>query len=217
MTQKPERSSFWKVVLIFQAFTHRFAVGRSRGRETGCKKDPTAALRLPTICAMGLSCLHRQSMSSFVCSMNASPPLRAILKVLAMPPIDTIKQCAAERLGGRTVPDDLCEMLNAQWRDSAGGKSSRLKSAGATLIEGDRMPELITAICAGRNDLDPTLRMAYAQTMKEMIRYSGLVAEDTAGDSVGTGLARMTSPLKMHRNSPRWWTAWIGRICMRVT
>jgi hypothetical protein len=102
-----------------------------------------------------------------------------------MSPIDPIIQYAARHLGGRTVPDDLCKLLNSQWRDAATGRRNRLKDAGVTFIDVDRMPRLIVAVCAGRDDLQGATRLAYAQAMGDMIRYSGFVAEDDAGDAIG--------------------------------
>jgi|HubBroStandDraft_6_1064221.scaffolds.fasta_scaffold726260_1 hypothetical protein len=102
-----------------------------------------------------------------------------------MSPTDPIIQYAAQHLGGRTVPDDLRKLLNSQWRDAASGRSNRLKSAGVTFIDGNRMPTLIVAICAGRADVEAARRLAYAQAMGDMIRYSGFVAEEAAGDAIG--------------------------------
>ena len=102
-----------------------------------------------------------------------------------MSPIDPMIQYAAQHLGGRTVPDDLCKLLNLQWRDAASGRSNRLKRAGVTFMDGDRMPGLIVAVCAGRDDLEAATRLANAQAMGDMIRYSGFVAEDAAGDAIG--------------------------------
>ncbi len=99
--------------------------------------------------------------------------------------IDPIDQFAAQHLGGRQLPDDLRRLLDLQRRDAASGRTNRLNSAGVTFIDGDRMPGLIAAICAGRDDLDAVTRLAHAQAMGEMIRHSGFVAEDAAGGAIG--------------------------------
>jgi hypothetical protein len=103
-----------------------------------------------------------------------------------MSPIDPIIQYATQHLGGRTMPDDLRKLLNLQWRDAAGGSSNNLlKDAGVTFLDGGRMPGLIAAVCIGRDDLEGAARLAYAQAMGDMVRYSGFVAEDAAGDAIG--------------------------------
>jgi hypothetical protein len=100
-------------------------------------------------------------------------------------PTDPIIQFAAQHLGGRSVPDDLRKLLESQWQDVASGSSNRLKNAGVEFIDGDRLPRLIAAECAGRDDLEGAMRLACAQAMGDMLRYSGFVAEDTAGDAIG--------------------------------
>jgi hypothetical protein len=100
-------------------------------------------------------------------------------------PIDPIVRFGAQHLGGRTVPDDLRKLLEAHWRDAASGKNSRLKSAGVEFIDGDQLPRLIAAERAGRDDLEGAMRLAFAQAMGDMIRYSGFVAEDAAGEAIG--------------------------------
>jgi len=103
-----------------------------------------------------------------------------------MSPIDPIIQYATQQLGGRTMPDDLRRLLNLQWRDAAGGRSDNLlKDAGVTFLDGGRMPRLIAAVCTGRDDLEGAARLAYAQAMGDMVRYSGFVAEDAASDAIG--------------------------------
>ena len=103
-----------------------------------------------------------------------------------MSPIDPIIQYASQHLGGRTVPDDLRKLLNLQWRDAAAGSSANLlKDAGVTFLDGGRMPGLIAAVCTGREDLEGAARLAYAQAMGDMVRYSAFVAEDAAGDAIG--------------------------------
>ena len=103
-----------------------------------------------------------------------------------MSPIDPITQFATQHLGGSTMPDDLRRLLNLQWRDAASGRSnSLLKDAGVTFLDGGRMPGLIAAVCTGRDDLEGAARLAYAQAMADMVRYSGFVAEDAAGDAIG--------------------------------
>jgi hypothetical protein len=53
------------------------------------------------------------------------------------------------------------------------------------IIDGDQMPRLIAAECSGRDDLEGAMRLACAQAMGDMLRYSGFVAEDTAGGAIG--------------------------------
>jgi len=101
-----------------------------------------------------------------------------------MSPIDPVIQYATQQLGGRTMPDDFRRLLNLQWRDAASGRSDNLlKDAGVTFLDG--MPRLIAAVCTGRDDLEGAARLAYAQAMGDMVRYSGFVAEDAAGDAIG--------------------------------
>jgi len=103
-----------------------------------------------------------------------------------MSPIDPFIQYATQYLGGRAMPDDLRKLLNLQWRDAASGRSNNLlKDAGVTFLDGGRMPGLIAAVCTGRDDLEGAARLAYAQAMGDMVRYSGFVAEDAAGDAIG--------------------------------
>jgi hypothetical protein len=102
-----------------------------------------------------------------------------------MSPIDPVIQYAARHLGGRAMPDDLRRLLNLQRRDTASGRSSRLKGAGVTFLEDNRMPGLVEAVCLGREDLEPVARLARAQAMVDMIRYSGFVAEDGDGAAIG--------------------------------
>jgi len=91
-----------------------------------------------------------------------------------MSPIDPIIQFATQQLGGRTMPDDLCRLLNLQWRDAASGRSDNLlKDAGVTFLDGGRMPRLIATVCTGRDDLEGAVRLAYAQAMGDMVRERG--------------------------------------------
>lgn len=102
-----------------------------------------------------------------------------------MPASDPAIQFAAQHLGGRTMPDDLRKLLNLQWRDAAHKTANRLNDAGVTLLSSDRLPALVDAECAGRDDLEGIARLAYAQAMADMVRYSGFVAEDVDGNAVG--------------------------------
>jgi hypothetical protein len=102
-----------------------------------------------------------------------------------MSPTDPIVQFAALHLGGRSVPDDLRTLLELHWRDAATGKDNRLKSTGVTLLDADRMPDAVTAILAGGDDLEAAERLTRAQAMRDMIRSSGFVAEAAAGDAIG--------------------------------
>ena len=102
-----------------------------------------------------------------------------------MPDIDPIVQFAARRLGGRTMPDDLRKLLSLQLLDAASGRANRLKDAGVIFLSGDRPPALIEAECRGRDDLSGVARLAHAQAMADMVRYSGFVAEDSDGNAIG--------------------------------
>jgi hypothetical protein len=103
---------------------------------------------------------------------------------VVMSPVDPIRQFAVRHLGDRAVPDDLRRLLNAQWHDAATGRSNPLKDAGVTFLDGDRMPMRVAAVCAGRDDVGATARLTSAQAMEDMLRYSGFVAEDAAGDAI---------------------------------
>ena len=107
-----------------------------------------------------------------------------------MSPIDPIIQYATQQLGGRTMPDDLRRLLNLQWRAAAGGRSDNLlKDAGVTFLDGGRMPRLIAAVCTGRDDLEGAARLAYAQAMGDMVRYSGFGRKMPRATPSATGLA----------------------------
>jgi len=62
---------------------------------------------------------------------------------------------------------------------------NRLKSAGVIFLEHDRLPALIESECKGRNNLEGITRLAYAQAMADMVRYSGFLAEDVDGSAIG--------------------------------
>ena len=102
-----------------------------------------------------------------------------------VPVSDPAVQFAAHHLGGRTMPDDLRRLLELQWHDAASGTVNRLKSAGVIFLEHDGLPALIESECKGRNNLEGITRLAYAQAMADMIRYSGFVAEDVDGSAIG--------------------------------
>jgi hypothetical protein len=102
-----------------------------------------------------------------------------------VPVSDPAVQFAAHHLGGRTMPDDLRRLLELQWHDAASGTVNRLKTAGAIFLEHDGLPALIESECKGRNNLEGITRLAYAQAMADMIRYSGFVAEDVDGSAIG--------------------------------
>jgi hypothetical protein len=99
--------------------------------------------------------------------------------------MDPMIDFAQRRLGGRAVPSDLGNLL--EWERAGAPSSGRgfLKSAGVRMLDGDRMPSLVAAILAGRDNLDSANRLAYAQAMGEMLRYCGFVAEAAAGDAIG--------------------------------
>jgi hypothetical protein len=91
---------------------------------------------------------------------------------------------AGRHLGGRTVPDDLRKLLQAQWQDAASGKADRLRTAGVTFLD-QQMPAAVAAISTGHDDLGSAARIAAAQAMGDMLRCCGFVAEDAAGDGIG--------------------------------
>ena len=62
--------------------------------------------------------------------------------------VDLVAQYSARYLGGRVVPDDLCKLLELQWRDAAQGRNNRLKGAGVSLIDSG-LPKLIAAGVCG--------------------------------------------------------------------
>src|SRR5262245_15535345 len=92
---------------------------------------------------------------------------------------------AACHLGGRTMPADLRKLLELQRHDAASGTVNRLRSAGVTFLQDDRPPAIIESECKGRDDMAGVTRLAYAQAMAEMVRYSGFVAEDAGGNAIG--------------------------------
>jgi hypothetical protein len=99
--------------------------------------------------------------------------------------MDPITQFAERHLGGRAVPSDLRKLVEPQRDAAASSERDFLKSAGVTMLDGDRMPALIAAIVSGRDNLDSANRLAYAQAMGEMLRYCGFVAEGVTGDAIG--------------------------------
>jgi hypothetical protein len=98
---------------------------------------------------------------------------------------DPTVQFAGQHLGGRTIPGDLRKLLNLQSHDAANKSANRFNDAGVTFLDSDRLPALIDAECTGRDDLEGTVRLAYAQAMADMVRYSGFVAEDADGNAIG--------------------------------
>jgi hypothetical protein len=97
-----------------------------------------------------------------------------------MPTNDPLRQFADEYLGGRMVPPDLRKLLQLQW-----SSNPLLKRFGVRMLDGGRMPALVAGILAGRDNPDTATRLACAQAMGDMIRYSGFVAETDAGDAIG--------------------------------
>ena len=65
---------------------------------------------------------------------------------------DPAVQFAAQHLGGRTMPDDLRKLLNLQWHNAARESPDGLNGVGVTFLNSDRLPALIDAECAGRDD-----------------------------------------------------------------
>jgi hypothetical protein len=101
-----------------------------------------------------------------------------------MPESDPSGQFAA-RLGGRPAPDDLCRLVNSPWLEAASGSAKQLKDAGLIFLDEGRLPALIETECRGRDDLEGVTRLAYAQAMADMVRYSGFVSEDAEGNAIG--------------------------------
>jgi hypothetical protein len=60
-----------------------------------------------------------------------------------------------------------------------------LDRLGVTFLACDRRPALIDAECRGRDGLQGIARLAHAQAMADMVRYSGFVAEDADGNAIG--------------------------------
>ncbi len=102
-----------------------------------------------------------------------------------MPVSDRAVQFAAHHLGGRATPDDLRRLLSLQWDDAASGRAKCLSRLGVTFLKCDQLPTVIDAECRGRDDLEGIARLARAQAMADMVRYSGFVAEDADGNAIG--------------------------------
>src|SRR5262245_48583934 len=97
----------------------------------------------------------------------------AAIRELNMPEVDPTVQFAARHLGGRTMPDDLRRLLNLQLLDAASGRANRLNDAGVIFLSSDHMPAVIESECKGRDDLSGVARLAHAQAMADMVRFSG--------------------------------------------
>jgi hypothetical protein len=102
-----------------------------------------------------------------------------------MPASDPAQQFAAHHLGGRPLPDDLRTLLRLQWHEAGRGQATSSNCLGVIFLAGDRSPALIDAECRGRDDLEGIARIACAQAMADMVRYSGFVAEDADGNAIG--------------------------------
>jgi hypothetical protein len=102
-----------------------------------------------------------------------------------MPASDPCLRFAAQHLGGRPMPHDLRKLLNLQWSDVDAGSPHRLMRASVTFLRDGRLPALIEAECRGRDDFDGPARLAHAQAMTDMVRYSGFVAEQADGSALG--------------------------------
>lgn len=83
------------------------------------------------------------------------------------------------------MPDDLSRLLTLQWRGVEPEGAHRLIRASVSFLEGDRLPALIEAECRGRDDFGGPARLAHAQAMADMVRYSGFVAEEADGSALG--------------------------------
>jgi hypothetical protein len=98
---------------------------------------------------------------------------------------DPAVEFAAHHLGGRVMPDDLRRLLNLLEYEPASRRAKCLNRLGVVFPESDRLPALIDAECRGRDDLEGITRLAYAQAMADMVRYSGFVAETVDGSAIG--------------------------------
>jgi hypothetical protein len=98
---------------------------------------------------------------------------------------DWAAQFAAYHLGGRSLPDDLRRLLSLQRDQAASGRATCLDRLGITFLACDRRPALIDAECRGRDGLQGIARLAHAQAMADMVRYSGFVAQDDDGNAIG--------------------------------
>jgi hypothetical protein len=75
--------------------------------------------------------------------------------------------------------------VNSPWLEAASGSAKQLKDAGLIFLDEGRLPALIESECRGRDDLEGVARLAYAQAMADMVRYSGFVSEDVEGNAIG--------------------------------
>ena len=87
-----------------------------------------------------------------------------------------ISEFSTFHLGGRAVPSDLRLLLEMQW--STAGASDPL---GVRFLVGNQGPAKVSEECSGRDDLTGLERIARAQAMTDMFRYSGFVAECGGG------------------------------------
>jgi hypothetical protein len=90
---------------------------------------------------------------------------------------------SADCLGGRAMPDDLRRLLSLAHDTS--GRAECLNRLGVIFLECDQLPALVDAECRGRDDLEGIARLAWAQAMADMVRFSGFVAEDVDGNAIG--------------------------------
>jgi hypothetical protein len=102
-----------------------------------------------------------------------------------MAAVDPCVRFAAQHLGGRPMPEDLCKLLKLQWSGLEAASPHRLIRACVTFLDGDRLPALIEAECRGRDDLGGPVRLAHAQAMTDMVRCSGFVGEQADGSALG--------------------------------
>jgi hypothetical protein len=108
-----------------------------------------------------------------------------------MPTNDPWRQFADEYLGGRSVPPDLCKLLQLHV-----GDKQLLKRFGVRMLDGGRMPALVAMILDGHDNPDAAKRLACAQAMGDMIRYSGFVAETDTGDAIGYWFTADSIPIE---------------------
>jgi len=90
---------------------------------------------------------------------------------------DSISEFSASHLGHRPVPRDLRVLLQLPWPAAP-------VLSGLSMLRGNLPPTLIAEECSGRNDLSGSERVAHALAMKDMLGYSGFVAEGSRGEAL---------------------------------
>ncbi|MGP0090314.1 MAG: hypothetical protein ACLPKB_10225 [Xanthobacteraceae bacterium] len=112
--------------------------------------------------------------------MRVRPKTDASAENGDMTPSNPITEFSASHLGGRPVPNDLRLLLEMQRSGAVGGDL-----LGVRFLMGNQRPAQADVECSGRNDLSGPDRIAHAQAMTDMLRYSGFIAEDNEGGALG--------------------------------